>query len=62
MKNLMKSVRITLAFCALFSVSYILVLWIFAQFAAPGEGGNAETVTKLFNMFVMNHDFFISRK
>ena len=45
MKNLMKSVRITLAFCALFSVSYILVLWIFAQFAAPGEGGNAETVT-----------------
>lgn len=45
MKNLMKSVRITLAFCALFSVSYILVLWIFAQFAAPGERGNAETVT-----------------
>lgn len=27
-----------------FSVCYILVLWIFAQFAAPGEGGNAETV------------------
>ena len=45
MKNLMKSVRITLVFCVFFSVAYILVLWIFAQFAAPGKGGNAETVT-----------------
>ena len=44
MKNLMKSIRVTLVFCAFFSVCYILVLWIFAQFAAPGEGGNAETV------------------
>ena len=44
MKNLMKSIRITLVFCVFFSVCYILVLWIFAQFAAPGEGGNAETV------------------
>ena len=40
MKNLMKSIRITLVFCVFFSVCYILVLWIFAQFAAPGEGGN----------------------
>ena len=45
MKNLMKSIRITLVFCVFFSVAYILVLWIFAQFAAPGKGGNAETVT-----------------
>lgn len=44
MKNLMKSIRITLVFCVFFSVCYILVLWIFAQFAAPGEGGNAETI------------------
>ena len=45
MKNLVKSVRITLVFCVFFSVAYIFVLWIFAQFAAPGKGGNAETVT-----------------
>lgn len=45
MKNLMKSIRITLVFCVFFSVCYILVLWLFAQFAAPGKGGNAETVT-----------------
>lgn len=44
MKNLMKSIRLTLVFCAFFSVFYILILWIFAQFAAPGKGGNAETV------------------
>lgn len=44
MKNLIKSIRITFVFCAFFSVFYILILWIFAQFAAPGEGGNAETV------------------
>lgn len=45
MRNLIKSLRITLVFCVFFSVFYVLVLWIFAQFAAPGEGGNAETVT-----------------
>ena len=45
MNNLIKSLRITLVFCVFFSVAYILVLWAFAQFAAPGEGGNAETVT-----------------
>ena len=44
MKNLMRSIRITWVFCVFFSVCYILVLWIFAQLAAPGEGGNAETV------------------
>ena len=45
MKNLLKSIRITLIFCVFFSVCYILILWIFAQIAAPGEGGNAETVS-----------------
>ncbi|WP_300725661.1 K(+)-transporting ATPase subunit C [uncultured Bacteroides sp.] len=44
MKNLIKSLRITLAFCVLFAVCYVLILWIFAQFAGPGKG-NAETVT-----------------
>ena len=45
MKNLVRSLRITIVFCVFFSLAYILVLWIFAQFAAPGENGNAETVT-----------------
>ena len=45
MENLIKSLRITLVLCVFFSIFYVLVLWIFAQFAAPGEGGNAETVT-----------------
>ena len=44
MKNFIKSLRITLVFCVFFSVFYILILWIFAQFASPGKG-NAETVT-----------------
>lgn len=44
MKNLIKSIRITLAFCILFSVCYVLVLWIFGQFFGPGRG-NAEIVT-----------------
>lgn len=44
MKNLMKSIRITLVFSVFFALCYVLVLWIFAQFAAPGEGGNVETV------------------
>lgn len=45
MKNLMKSIRITLVFCVLFAVCYVLVLWLFAQVAGRGEHGNAETVT-----------------
>ena len=44
MKTLWKSIKITLAFCVFFSVFYILVLWIFAQFASPNKG-NAEVVT-----------------
>jgi K+-transporting ATPase ATPase C chain len=45
MKNLMKSIRITLVFCLFFAVFYILILLIFAHFAGPGKDGNAETVT-----------------
>lgn len=44
MKTIMKSIKITLAFCVFFSLFYILILWIFAQFAGPNSG-NAETVT-----------------
>lgn len=44
MKNIIKSFRITIVFCIFFSVFYILVLWLFAQVAAPNSG-NAETVT-----------------
>ena len=44
MKTLWKSVRIPVAFCIFFSVFYILVLWIFAQFAGPNKG-NAEVLT-----------------
>lgn len=32
-------------FCVFLSVCYVLVLWAYAQFAAPGEGGNVETVS-----------------
>ena len=44
MKTLWKSVKITIAFCVFFSVFYILVLWIFAQFAGPNKG-NVEVLT-----------------
>lgn len=43
MKNFIKSFRLTLVFCVFFSVCYILVLWIFAQFVGPNSG-NAEVV------------------
>ena len=43
MKNFIKSFRITIVFCIFFSVFYILVLWLFAQVAAP-NGGNAEII------------------
>ena len=46
MKTLWKSFKITLAFCVFFSVFYILVLWIFAQFAGPNKG-NAEVLNSL---------------
>lgn len=44
MKTLLKSLKITLAFCVFFSVFYILVLWVFAQIAGPNKG-NAEVAT-----------------
>lgn len=44
MKNFIKSIRITIAFCILFSVCYVLILWVFGQFFGPGKG-NAETIT-----------------
>ncbi len=40
---LVKSFKLTLMFCVLFSVSYIFVLWAFAQFFGPNKG-NAEVV------------------
>lgn len=44
MKDLIKSARITLVFCLFLSVTYILVLFLFAQVASPNKG-NAETVS-----------------
>lgn len=44
MKTIIKSIKITLAFCVFFSLFYILILWGFAQFAGANKG-NAETVT-----------------
>lgn len=44
MKTLLKSLKITLAFCVFFSVFYILILWLFAQVAGPNKG-NAEVAT-----------------
>ena len=43
MRNLVKSLRLTLVFCVFFSICYILVLWIFGLIVGPG-GGNAETL------------------
>ena len=43
MKNLLKAFKLTLEFCVLFRVLYILVLWVFAKIAGP-NGGNAEVV------------------
>lgn len=42
--NLLKSLKLTLVFCVLFTVCYIFVLWVFAKVAGP-NGGNAEVVT-----------------
>ena len=44
MKNFLRSVRITIAFCIILAVLYVGILWIVGQFASPGKG-NAETVT-----------------
>lgn len=39
--NLLKSFKLTLMFCVLFSVCYIFVLWAFAQVAGPNKGNAA---------------------
>lgn len=44
MKTFLKSIRITLVLCAFLCVFYILVLWLFAKVAGPGNG-DAETIT-----------------
>lgn len=43
-KDLIKSAKLTLMFCLLLGVCYVLVLWVFALIASPGKG-NAEMVT-----------------
>jgi len=42
--TLIKSVKLTLMFCLLLGVTYVFVLWIFAQVASPNKG-NAELIT-----------------
>ena len=44
MKTLLKSFKITLAFCVFFAVFYVLILWLFAQVAGPNKG-NAGVAT-----------------
>ncbi|WP_294591090.1 K(+)-transporting ATPase subunit C [uncultured Bacteroides sp.] len=44
MKTLWKSIKITLVFCVVLSVCYVLVLWVFARFAGPNQG-NAPVAT-----------------
>lgn len=41
--NIIKSLKLTIAFCVLFSVCYIFVLWAFAQVVTPNSG-SAEVV------------------
>ena len=41
--NLFKSFKLTIAFCFLFSISYIFILWLFALVASPNKG-NADVV------------------
>lgn len=44
MKNFVKAFRLTIVMCVFLSIGYILVLWLFAKVAGPGNG-NAEVVT-----------------
>lgn len=44
MKSFIKAFRLTLVFCVFLSVTYILVLWLFAKVASPNNG-NAEVAT-----------------
>lgn len=43
MKNLYRSIMMTLSLCAFLAVGYVFVLWVFAQLFSPNRG-NAETV------------------
>ena len=43
MKNFIKSFRLTLIMCVFLGIGYVLVLWIFAKVAGPGNG-NAEVL------------------
>ena len=43
MRNFIKAFRLTIVMCVFLSLGYILVLWIFAKVAGPGNG-NAEVV------------------
>lgn len=44
MKSFIKAFRLTLVFCVFLSVTYILVLWLFAKVAGPNDG-NPEVAT-----------------
>lgn len=44
MKTFINSIRLTIAFCLLFAVLYVLILWIFGQFVNPNKG-NAPVLT-----------------
>lgn len=43
MRNFIKAFRLTIVMCVFLSLGYMLVLWIFAKVAGPGNG-NAEVV------------------
>lgn len=43
MKNFIKAFRLTIVMCVFLGIGYVLVLWLFAKVASPGNG-NAETV------------------
>ena len=43
MKNFIKAFRLTTVMCVFLGIGYVLVLWLFAKVAGPGNG-NAETV------------------
>ena len=45
MKTFWKSIKITLAFCALLGVGYVLILWRVGSIAGP-NGGRAAVVTE----------------
>ena len=45
MKTFWKSIKITLAFCALLGVGYVLILWGVGSIAGP-NGGRAAVVTE----------------